>query len=226
MVNYQRGTSAMLYSLPMTSNFYIGFEGPIGAGKTTLAELLAAHIGVTPVLEEVDGNEFLADFYEDKTRWSLGMQLWFLTARHRQLIELAASQTGAVVADYTYAKNGIFARRLLQGRELHLYDRISEGLTTISAQPDLVVYLDAEDDVLLERIRRRNRPYEALIDLPYLNTVRSAYESYLASVGGRRVLRYDTSTLDLTSESELNSLYQRIFEASRERPEPKSDFRR
>ena len=125
----------------MISQPYIGFEGPIGAGKTTLAQLLAAHIDATLILEDVDGNEFLADFYGDKQRWSLGMQLWFLAARHQQLSAVVSSRTGSVVADYTYAKDGIFARTLLRDRELRLYDKISFGLTASVAQADLVVYL-------------------------------------------------------------------------------------
>ena len=197
----------------MTNAPYIGFEGPIAAGKTTLAQLLAAHIDATLILEDVDGNEFLADFYSDKQRWSLGMQLWFLAARHQQLSGVVSSRTRSVVADYTYAKDGIFARTLLWDRELRLYDKIKFGLTASVAQPDLLVYLDAANDVLLERIRRRNRSYEASIDGSYLDSLRDAYGSYLNSTGELKVLRYNTSTLNLASESELTNLYDTILSA-------------
>src|SRR5260370_20934600 len=94
----------------ITKQPYIGFEGPIGAGKTTLAQLLAGHLGATLVLEQVDDNEFLPDFYDDPQRWSLPMQLCVLAARHQQLTAVLSIRDGPVVADYTYAKGGIFAR--------------------------------------------------------------------------------------------------------------------
>lgn len=93
----------------MVDQPYIGFEGPIGAGKTTLTQLLASYIGATPVYENVDGNEFLADFYGDKQRWALGMQLSFLISRHNQLKSVVQSRDNAVVADYTQAKDATVA---------------------------------------------------------------------------------------------------------------------
>src|SRR3954454_25395706 len=96
---------------------YIAFEGPIGAGKTTLAKLLAQHIGCELILEDPDGNEFLSDFYTDRPRWSLPMQLSFLIARHKQLEAVAAPRDRPVVADYTHAKNDVFGQLLLKDRE-------------------------------------------------------------------------------------------------------------
>jgi deoxyguanosine kinase len=198
----------------MTNQPYIGFEGPIGAGKTTLTNLLATHIGATAIFENVDGNEFLADFYGDKQRWALGMQLSFLISRHDQLRAVVSSRAKAVVADYTQAKDAIFARMLLLERELRLYESVSVGLNASVIRPDLVVYLDAKDEVLLDRIRHRNRAYEASIDRKYLHTLRDAYELYLGSAHEVRVLRFDTSTLNLASESELKRLYETIHSAA------------
>jgi deoxyadenosine/deoxycytidine kinase len=200
----------------MTRLPYIGFEGPLAAGKTTLAQLLGEHIGAKLILEDIEGNEFLADFYGDRLRWALGMQLSFLRSRHEQLKAVASSRTEAVVADYTQAKDAIFARTLLQGRELRLYEGLSKSLNTGVAKPDLTVYLDAHNEVLLARIRDRGRPYEVSIDGKYLDLVRDAYEQHFTEVRDVRIWRYDTSTLNLASHSQLSDLYEGILsEASR-----------
>lgn len=199
--------------MPPTNQPYIGFEGPIGAGKTTLAQLLALHLGATLILEDVDGNAFLADFYRDRGRWALATQLAFLISRYEQLRTIPASRSRPVVADYTHVKDPIFARALLHDREVELYERVSAGLDASVFRPDLTVYVDARDDVLMDRIRRRNRPYEASIDVKYLNSLREAYAQHHNSTGGVKILRFDTSTLDLSSEAQLHAMYKKIMEA-------------
>jgi deoxyguanosine kinase len=200
--------------LPIINQPYIGFEGPIGAGKTTLAQLLALHLGATLILEDVDGNAFLPDFYKDRERWALGAQLAFLISRYEQLRTIPPSRTRPVVSDYTQAKDPIFARALLHDREVELYERMSVGLDASVFRPDLTVYVDATDSVLLDRIRQRNRPYEMSIDANYLDALREAYARHHESTGGLQVLRIDTSTLNLRSESQLNTLYKKIQAAA------------
>lgn len=200
--------------MPVSNHPYIGFEGPIGAGKTTLAQLLALHLGATLILEDVDGNAFLPDFYADKQRWALGTQLAFLISRYEQLRTIPPMRARAVVADYTQIKDPVFARALLHDREVELYERLTVGLAASSPRPDLTVYVDARNDILLERIRRRNRVYEAGIHAEYLNAVREAYARHHSYNGGAQVLRIDTSDLDLRSEEQLNCLYKKVLAAA------------
>ena len=200
--------------MPVINQPYIGFEGPIGADKTTLAQLLAVHLGATLILEDVDGNDFLPDFYADRERWALGMQLAFLISRYEQMRTIPPSRCRPVVSDYTKAKDPIFARTLLHDREVELYERLSVGLEASAPHPDLTVYLDAGNDVLLDRIRRRNRPYEVSIDVAYLDALRDAYARHHNSVGRLQVLSIDTSALNLRSESQLKSLFKNILAAA------------
>ncbi|MFZ0639300.1 MAG: deoxynucleoside kinase [Candidatus Acidiferrales bacterium] len=200
--------------MPVVNQPYIGFEGPIGAGKTTLAQLLALHLGATLILEDVDGNAFLPDFYKDRERWAFGTQLAFLISRYEQLRTIPPSRSRPVVSDYTQAKDPIFARALLHDREVELYERLSIGLDASVSRPDLTVYVDASNDILLDRIRRRNRPYEASIDAEYLDALRDAYARHHNSTGRFQVLSFDTSALNLRSESQLNSMYKKILAAA------------
>lgn len=194
----------------MAQHSLIAFEGPIAAGKTTLATLLAAHLDCDLVLEEFEGNEFLSDFYHDLERWSLPMQLSFLAMRREQMREIKRPFSRTVVADYSQWKDGIFAGMLLKNRELRLFERLSwigHGLATL---PDVIVYLDANNDVLLSRIRSRGRPYELSIDHSYINSVREAYECAASLWRDARVVRYDTSCLSLESEKQVNHFYHTV----------------
>ena len=197
---------------------YIAFEGAIAAGKTTLATHLAAHLSSDLVLEEFDGNEFLADFYSDRRRWSLPMQLWFLSARIPALKLIKRPLRNAIVADYTSRKDSLFARLLLDERELRLFNRLVTLTASELIQPDLIVFLDARTEILLDRIRRRGRSYEETIDARYLNSLRRAYEEDLVHLG-LNVVRYDTSTLDLNSPNQMQHLYDTILAA---RPDSKA----
>lgn len=190
---------------------YIGFEGPIGAGKTTLAQLLAVHLSATLILEDVDGNAFLPDFYADRERWALGTQLAFLISRYEQLRTIPPVRARPVISDYTQAKDPIFARVLLHDREVELYKRLTVGLDVSVPRPDLTVYVDASNEILLDRIRQRNRPYEASIDGQYLDALREGYARHHDSIGKLQVLSIDTSSFDLCSESQLDSLYKKIL---------------
>lgn len=198
----------------MTQAPLLVFEGPIGAGKTTLASMLARHTGFRLFLEKFDENEFLSDFYADRTRWSLPMQLWFLAERHKQLTEISALQHTPIVADYSGIKNGVFAEMLLKNRESRLYASLDASLARTVRLPDVIVYLDASDSLLLERIKRRGRDYERHIDATYLKDLRRSYETHISQLDTVRVVRFDTGQFDLTSSSQTEAFYSQVLHAS------------
>lgn len=189
----------------------ICFEGPIGAGKTTLASLLGGHTGYEVILERFNENDYLADFYSDQLRWALPMQLWFLADRHRQFAELAGTRTKPIIADYSPLKNDVFASLLLSGRDWRLYQSLSSSLSRVHEAPRTIVYLDARDDVLLNRIAKRSRPYEAHIDANYLQGIRQSYQQLLKPDSSVRLVTFDTSELDLTSEAEMMNFYDGVM---------------
>ena len=123
----------------------------------------------------------------------------------------ADSQT--TIADYSYLKDPVFAQLLLSNRELRLYQQIAEAYRMVIAKHDLVVYLDARDEVLLDRIRRRNRPYEASIDAAYQDSLRGMYESAFRTNPELKVVRYDTSDLDLNSDADVRGLQDAVLSA-------------
>ena len=193
-----------------SQNFYVAFEGPIAAGKTTLAKRFAAQLGAELLLEDYESNPFLADYYSERKRWALPMQLSFLAARHQQLMAVPIRRVRPLVADHTYTKDSIFAHALLEGRELTLYETLRKTLSGQATTPDLIVYLDAPNRTLLERIKLRARGYEATIDDHYLDSIRAAYESELSSWGRGGIVTVDTSTIDTNSSTALGAVFTRI----------------
>jgi deoxyguanosine kinase len=196
-------------SKAQSSSWHVAFEGPIASGKTTLTKLLADATGALTLLESFETNEFLADFYADQVRWALAMQLSFLLSRHHQFTTCGSSNA-RFVADHTFAKDRLFARLLLNGRELALYERVCDTIGVPSAHPNLIVFLDAPDDVLLERIRLRARPYEQSISAKQLQELRSAYERELLTTASAGVMRIDTAEVDLEDDGALRVLCDNI----------------
>ncbi|MGH7360958.1 MAG: deoxynucleoside kinase, partial [Candidatus Methylomirabilales bacterium] len=152
---------------------YIAVEGPIGVGKTSLAELLAQRLRARTLLELAEHNPFLKEFYTDMRRYAFQAQLYFLLNRYRQQQELVQSDLfrQRLVSDYLFAKDRIFAYVTLDDNELALYEKIAPILEVRVRKPDLVIYLQADVETLLRRIGQRGKLYEGQVDRQYLEDV-------------------------------------------------------
>ncbi len=183
---------------------YIALEGPIGVGKTSLAQLLARELGARLVLEDAESNPFLARFYEEPEKYAFPAQLYFLLTRYKQQRELSQQDLFAqtTVADYLIAKDRIFANLNLAPDELVLYEQVYRLLDTTMPKPDLVVYLLARIDVLAERLRRRKRDFERYISHQYLERVSAAYRDFFFYYDEAPLLVVDTSEIDFVSNPE------------------------
>lgn len=192
---------------------YIAIEGVIGVGKTTLARLLKPQLGGEVLLEEFEENPFLSDFYSDKARYAFQTQIFFLLSRYRQQVTtvLPAMRHGPVIADYTYAKDSLFAHLTLSGDELTMYERVHAALGEKIPRPDLLVYLRADHSVLMGRIAARDRPYERNMDPDYIEQLRIAYEDFVKGYDEAPVLVIDTNNLNIVhEEDDLSYVAQRI----------------
>jgi deoxyadenosine/deoxycytidine kinase len=177
---------------------YVVVEGPIGAGKTTLARRLAAHLGAESLLEQPAENPFLPRFYEDMARFALPTQLFFLFQRSRQLEPLAQLDlfSRPTVSDFLLDKDPLFARITLSGDELALYERIFESLRPRSPTPDLVVYLQAKLEVLSERVKKRAASYERGISDEYLAVLAESYARFFYHYTAAPVLIVNSENLN------------------------------
>jgi deoxyadenosine/deoxycytidine kinase len=177
---------------------YIVVEGPIGSGKTTLARKLASHLGAATLFEDPDANPFLPGFYQDPARHALPAQLFFLFQRSNQVRDLAQSDLfrGATVADFMLEKDPLFARLNLNDDELALYRQIYDHLRPQAPQPDLVIYLQAGNETLIERVRRRATTYEKTIPDEYLVRLADTYARFFH--------HYDAAPLLIVNSENLN----------------------
>jgi len=159
---------------------YIAVEGVIGAGKSSLAQLLARRLEADLLLEDATDNPFLADFYKDRRRYAFPTQMFFLLSRYRQQQRLLERDlfVERIVSDYIFDKDTLFASVSLSEREIGLYRKIASILRRDVSPPDLVIYLQASTRVLMERIHKRNRDFEKPIDNDYIDELNEAYNSF------------------------------------------------
>ncbi len=198
---------------------YIAVEGVIGVGKTTLVRLLSKDFNAEPLLEVFEENPFLSDFYSDRARYAFQTQIFFLLSRYRQQHDVIprALMRSALISDYTFAKDALFARLNLGGDELAVYNRLHAALAEKIPKPDLLVYLRAGLDMLMARIAARDRPYERAMDRRYIESLRLAYDGFVAGYTDCPVLAIDTDELNFVQDPvALDSVRERIRAALRQ----------
>ena len=207
----KRGIEAK--SISPTHPRYIAVEGAIGVGKTSLARFLADVFKGKLILEEVEKNPFLERFYEDREKYAFQAQIFFLLSRYRQMREFMQGSLFEqwVVSDYILQKDKIFAYINLEDDELQLYEALYRLLGGNIPKPDLVIYLQAKPEILMQRIRKRNQEYERNISLDYLKTLSEAYNEFFFHYVDTPLLVVNTSEIDFVeSPRDLEHLIKEI----------------
>lgn len=190
---------------------YFAIEGVIGVGKTTLARLLQPVFQTNLLLEIFEENPFLSNFYADRQRYAFQTQMFFLLSRYhqqRRVVPDVLANHQPLIADYTFDKDMLFAGINLQGDELGMYYRVHDALAEKHPQPDLVVYLRANTELLMQRITMRDRSYERNMEVSYIAELNAAYDAYFGAqdLAGRQpvapILVIDTNELDFVKQPE------------------------
>ena len=198
----------------MPTNRYIVVEGVIGAGKTSLTRLLADRLNGRLLLEEVEENPFLKDFYADRARHAFQTQMHFLFSRYQQQRELRQQDLfkERTVADYLFQKDRIFANLNLSDKELALYEKVVGWLELEVTRPDVVVYLQASTETLLERVSRRGRSFERDMDKSYMQALNEAYNYFFFHYTEAPTLIVNTNGIDFVkNRADLEDLEARIL---------------
>ncbi len=194
---------------------YIAIEGVIGVGKTSLARLLQPSFDANLLLEIFEENPFLQEFYQDRERYAFQTQIFFLLSRYRQqrnnVPELLNSNK-ILISDYTFDKDALFANINISGDELQMYYSVHAALAEKIPLPDLTVYLQADTEVLLQRIAMRDRSYERSMETEYIRILNNAYEEYFTKArNDRKILTINTNNIDFVhNPADLQDIDNRI----------------
>jgi len=197
----------------MADNRYVVVEGVIGVGKTSLSRLLSERLKAKLILEEVEENPFLKDFYRDREHYAFQTQMHFLFSRYTQQRSLRQMDlfSERLVSDYLFQKDRIFASMNLSERELLLYEKVVGWMELDVMKPDVVVYLQANTDTLMERISRRGRPFERDMDRAYISGLNEAYNHFFFHYVEAPLLVVNTNAIDFVNVAEdFEDLLKRI----------------
>ena len=197
----------------MRNLYYIAIEGPIGVGKTSLAELLSKELGARLVLEDFEDNPFLPEFYNDPERFGIQTQLFFLLQRYRQQQDLRQVDMfqKLLITDYMFVKDRLFASLNLDDKEMHLYDTVASLLERNIIRPDLVIYLQADTDVLMKNIAKRGRNMERNVTWEYIDALNQVYTEYFFRYQDTPLVIINTDNIDFVeNEKDLKEVIDYI----------------
>lgn len=194
---------------------HIAIAGNIGSGKTTLTRLLSKHFNWRPHYEEVDNNPYISSFYDDMQRWSFNLQIYFLTSRFKQILEIRNSGENVVQDRTIYEDAYIFASNLydmglMSDRDYNNYRSLFELMSSYMQAPDLLIYLRASIPTLVRQIAKRNRVYEQSIRLDYLKSLNDKYENWIANYDKGKVLIIDSDNLEFENPEDLSKVIENV----------------
>ena len=197
----------------MKTAYHIAIEGSIGVGKTSLAKLLAERLEGRLVLEKFDENPFLEEFYKNPDHYAFQTQLWFLLSRYRQQQDLQQMDlfTSALISDYMFVKDRLFAALNLNDNEMKLYDMVARILEKNIVQPDLVIFLQSDTERLMENIKKRGRDYEVSMDWKYIDALNQIYNEYFFRYDKSPLFIINSNDIDfVNNESDLDAIFEFI----------------